>query len=502
MAHEKRAVSYSISRDEMNLAEFPITVLSTRCNPHLKTLEFSDTITSKNGDLINRQWLITGADKFGLPTASDDEILLGLLKLSVDSGMKGRKVYFTRYELLKVLRWSTEGRNYSRLQKALDRLTGVRIKATNAFYDNDAKLHSTKNFGLIDSYEINCSRDGDLKNSFFEWSEVLYKSFQVGFIKKLDLDIYLSLQGAVTKRLYRYLDKHFWYKSRVEIKLFVLAHEKVGVSRNYRFASSLRQQLDPAFEELIEKKVVAEVSYHGRGKDTVVTIIAGVGDFSKKPLISSISSSCSSNPTSPSSFQAGQETRSTESSSQTPAKTNLIEALISRGLTESQSIKVVENTSESLLPKLKAIIGHFDSLLSEGSPRISRSPVGFLYKAVSSPEKYLLPRENKTMALPFQGSLSARPSRLRNLRDSEEDNAAYLIYRRKRIDEYKASMSSHTLQSLTLDVESALSKLRGVIREDHFEAAVQHAVSEKLAKQAQVKSFEEWSKGECQAQHR
>jgi hypothetical protein len=136
-----------VSRDEMNLAEFPLTVLSKRADPSVKTLEFHDYVKGKNGELINREWIITGADKFGLPTSSDDEVLLGLLKLTADDGLRNRKIFFTRYELLKILRWTTEGRSYTRLQNALDRLSGVRIKATNAFYDNESKLHSTRNFG-------------------------------------------------------------------------------------------------------------------------------------------------------------------------------------------------------------------------------------------------------------------------------------------------------------------------------------------------------------------
>jgi plasmid replication initiation protein len=242
-----------ISRDEMNLAEFPLAVLSTRIDPSVKTLEFTDNVKHKNGELLERKWIITGADKFGLPTSSDDEVLLGLVKLTVDSGFQNQKVFFTRYELLRILRWTTEGRSYVRLQKALDRLSGVRIKATNAFYDNESKSHSTRNFGIIDAYEINDGRDSNPKPSFFIWSETIFKSFQVGFIKKLDLDYYLNLQSAVSKRLYRYLDKHFWYRSRIQINLFTLAHEKIGISRNYRYASSLRQQLDPAINELIER---------------------------------------------------------------------------------------------------------------------------------------------------------------------------------------------------------------------------------------------------------
>ena len=269
--------SVIISRDEMNLAEFPLTVLSTRAAPNLKTLEFTDLITSANGKPVKREWIITGADKFGLPTASDDEVLLGLLKLSVDDAFNEQKVFFTRYELLKILRWTTEGRSYSRLQKALDRLSGVRIKATNAFYDNETKAHSTKNFGLIDAYEINDGRDQGTKKSFFIWSEELFNSFKVGFIKKLDLDFYLDLKSAISKRLYRYLDKNFWYKSKIKINLFTFAHEKIGISRNYRYASSIRQQIDPALDELVERGFLSEYDYAGQGKHFEIIMTAASG---------------------------------------------------------------------------------------------------------------------------------------------------------------------------------------------------------------------------------
>ena len=51
----------------MNLAEFPLTVLSSRVDPKLKTLEFTDQLRTKTGELVERKWIITAADKFGLP---------------------------------------------------------------------------------------------------------------------------------------------------------------------------------------------------------------------------------------------------------------------------------------------------------------------------------------------------------------------------------------------------------------------------------------------------
>jgi hypothetical protein len=391
--------SLKLSRDEMNLAEFPLTVLSKRADPSVKTLEFSDYVKGKNGELINRAWIITGADKFGLPTSSDDEVLLGLLKLTADDGLQNRKVHFTRYELLRILRWTTEGRSYTRLQNALDRLSGVRIKASNAFYDNETKLHSTRNFGIIDAYEINDGRD--TRPSFFTWSEVLFKSFQVGFIKKLDLDFYLDLQSAVSKRLYRYLDKHFWYRSRIQVNLFTLAHEKIGVSRNYVYASSLRQQLEPALEELKERGILSEYEFSGKGKSTELVMIAAHAPkkiaTAPQPT-SGVDQAAIARPSSSADtrLEKGLDTCERLSS-------DVQRLLVERGLAERQAQRLVAEQGEDTLARMQAIIKHFDSLVANKSALVSRSPTGFLYRAVERPFEFTLPGEKRARKTANEG---------------------------------------------------------------------------------------------------
>ncbi|MFM1846832.1 MAG: hypothetical protein RL417_306 [Pseudomonadota bacterium] len=478
------------SRDEMNLAEFPLTVLSTRANPGLKTLEFTDHIRGKNGELLERKWIITGADKFGLPTSSDDEVLLGLLKLTVDDGFRDRKIYFTRYELLKILRWTTEGRSYSRLQKALDRLSGVRIKATNAFYDNESKSHSTRNFGIVDAYEINDGRDTSPKPSFFIWSEVLFKSFQAGFIKKIDLEFYLDLQSAVSKRLYRYLDKHFWYKARVQVNLFTLAHEKIGISRNYAYASSLRQQLDPAVEELVKTGFLGGCEYIGKGKNTEVVFFAA----SAKPRVS-----------------AGQGARAPEVLSAEPENERPIRVtaapasldnrvaadLVARGLRQYQVDRLLNNRSPEQLERISKIVEHYDLLRSTNSPRISKSPIGFLYRAVENPEAFVLPNEGgkpEQVDLNLSGKAALpKPRSGGGERPSHPSHESeYLVARKRELVRLRETVEPDLLGKIRSDVEKALVKLKGSISPARFDQAVSHAVDEKLAKLFALPSFEEW----------
>lgn len=507
-ALQSASAPHKLSRDEMNLAEFPLTVLSKRADPSVKTLEFSDYVKGKNGDVINRQWIITGADKFGLPTSSDDEVLLGLLKLTADDGVQSRKVHFTRYELLRILRWTTEGRSYTRLQNALDRLSGVRIKATNAFYDNETKLHSTRNFGIIDAYEINDGRD--TRPSFFTWSEVLFKSFQVGFIKKLDLDFYLDLQSAVSKRLYRYLDKHFWYRSRIQVNLFTLAHEKIGVSRNYVYASSLRQQIEPALEELKEKGILSDYEFSGKGKATEVTLVAAYAP--KKTL--QVSPDQALNGTAPQqSFS--KQSEATKPGAPTPGTAQhrvavadavraVQDALVQRGLAEKQAFRLTAGQGSDTLARMQLIIEHYDALISNKSPLISKSPTGFLYRAMERPFEFVLPGEKRAKqselyAKNDQGNQSTTLSKQPKSRASEASKGSleveYLTARRETLQEVLAQTSQEEAEKLRREVEQALSKLRAHISPHRFVEAVQHGVEQRLLDAHGFPEFEAWVQG-------
>ncbi len=477
----------SFGRDEMNLAEFPLTVLSTRSDPNIKTLEFSDTIYDRNGKPIVRQWIITGADKFGLPTSSDDEVLLGLLKLTVDRGFESRKIYFTRYELLRALRWTTEGRSYQRLQNALDRLSGVRVKASNAFFDNEMKAHSTRNFGILDGYEINDGRENSRKRSFFTWSEVLFKSFQVGFIKKLDLDFYLGLTSAVSRRLYRYLDKHYWYKSKIQINLFTLAHEKIGISRNYKYASSIRQQIDPAIEELMQRGFLSNCEYIGRGKATEVIFYAATRSPRVKQLAKGERSVTNSEAI------AEERTDSGSINSESPTAKLVLE-LIERGIQKSQAIKLLESKQASELQRIQKIIKHYDNLMSQYGQRFS-NPVGWLYRAVQRFETFVLPGESRQADLKFDGAKKNNPlakSTASRTANAEEIKSRYLIWLNQQTNKALEEIEPSLLKKITQEIELSLGNIRKSIEPETFQEMVKHGVHKKVAQIFQIADFREW----------
>ena len=503
----------TVSRDEMNLAEFPLAVLSTRVDPNIKTLEFQDTMYTQDRKPITRKWIITGADKFGLPTASDDEVLMGLLKLTADKEFNNQKVEFTRYELLKVLNWTTEGRSYQRLQKSLDRLSGVRIKAANAFFDNKTKENCTKNFGIIVAYEINSGRGEQNKPSFFIWSDEMFNSFQKGNIKKIDLDFYLSLKSAVTKRLYRYLDKYFYRYTKIEINLFTLAYEKVGISRNFKYASSLKQQIEPAIEELLERNFIKKYEYIGKGTDTKIIIYK-----------TGTTQTCLSNSTSSSNtlsddintankyFKEGNQDNTfngnddytitlEDDDSQikikdiTDPNQNLIHditnRLLERGIKEGQIKKLLQNKTHKSLIKISNIITYYDDLVKRKS-QIINSPVGYLYKILEREETFYLPKEfNHDDSSNVKEIKTSKKSKME---DREQLQKLFWKERNNQISEIRKEIDAKFLEEVEEKARKSLSNMRKFISNENFEKAVINRVNDELASLYALSSFDEWLK--------
>ncbi len=258
-------------RDEMNFAEFPLASLSDRVADNQKTLEFTDTIEdSSTGKDVVRTLVITAADKFGLPTALDDELLLGLIKLSVEQGFTDPKVYFSRYELIKKLGWRDESKSYRRVEDGLNRWTGVTLQYRKSWWVNDEKSWVTETFHVLNSVTVYdreriarrrmMAKDAPEKAlSSFVWSDQVFQSFKAGYIKQLDFDFYKSLTSAISKRMFRFLDKRFYNTGRWEFDLQVFACEHIGLSKNYS-NSELKRKLAPAISELETNGFLAPLS--------------------------------------------------------------------------------------------------------------------------------------------------------------------------------------------------------------------------------------------------
>lgn len=247
-----------IGRDELNLTEFPFALLASRAPRNAPlTLEFRDG---------EKEWTVTGDPRYGLPTAGDVEVYVVLMELTREQGFPAC-VQFCRHDVIRRLRWDPGGQSYDRMLLSLDRLVGVTIRTKNAFWD--AKQRSwvrRQAFHILETYDITDSRQArpdepSLFPSWIRWSPELYENMQAGYIKSLDVNLFLSLQSAISQSLYRYLDaKRYDGKPLYRIGLRKLAFEHLGLSRSY-FPSDIKRKLRTAHDELLEAGFLAGAEY-------------------------------------------------------------------------------------------------------------------------------------------------------------------------------------------------------------------------------------------------
>lgn len=240
--------------DELNLAEFPLAAISDRFLDGTKTIVFEDTVFCREQNReLPRRLTISGSDRYGLPTAKDDDVLLACIQISKLGDFATPEVTFSRYEIIKLLRWADDTRNYERVATSLRRWKGLSIFSDRAFYDHQQKSWVNRDFGVFDNLNIYRKevqqRSSAPGCSSFIWNEVMYNSFQAGYLKRLDWGLYTSLESAVAKRLYRFLDKRFYYSDHLVLDLWEVAHHKIRLSREYNVAQ-LKRALMKGIAEL------------------------------------------------------------------------------------------------------------------------------------------------------------------------------------------------------------------------------------------------------------
>ena len=366
-------------KDELNLAEFPIAALTDRVPNGQTTLVFEDKLERKDHPPIVRRLTIMGTAKHGLPTSTDDEILVGLIQLTKrKSNFTNAKVPFSRYELIELLGWPQSGASYRRIEEALHRWVGVVLMYENAWWDNTEKSWVDENFHVLDNVTLydrerrkratkagkvaakpatgrrprKVGTEGDpLPLSSFRWNEVIFESFQSGNLKQLDLEFYLKLRLPTTKRMFRFLDKRFYRRERLDFDLKTLACEHIGMSRSYA-PTELKRRLKPAIEELEQLGFLEPLSPEDRyswvskGSWRILLIRAqppGTGD------------------------------------AQPPERSVLAEALVARGVSNRVAQELVASQPPG---RVRTKMEVFDWLIKNQDKRVGKNPSGFLVSSI------------------------------------------------------------------------------------------------------------------------
>lgn len=413
-----------LGKDELNLAEFPIALVTDRVPAGQQTIKFEDQVyDDRKGQLVTRRLTITASEEYGLPTAKDDEVILGLIQLTKQANnFTDRRVNFTRLDLIRLLRWEDKGQNYERIARSLCRWAGVFLHYENAWWDRQRQSWSTIGFHIIESFKISDGRQirGQSEpSSRFTWNEEVFRSFQAGYLKRLDLDLYLKLKHPTAKRMYRFLDKRFFHRDRWEFDLKEFALDHIGLSRTYEGNTQLARKLRPAIEELEAQGFLEPLDSQERfhkvtPKRWRVTFIQKAG-----PPV-------------------------------TPGPQVIllpwVGELTARGITEATAIAI---TADHPPERIRAKIEVFDWLTARKDKRVSRNPGGYLAESIRKDyavPKGFEPEAERMKRLQAEAEQGRRAEEARQ--GAESEHRAREETQQARIDAYWASLTPADQEAL------------------------------------------------------
>jgi hypothetical protein len=392
-----------LGRDEMNLAEFPIALLTDHVPKDQKEAIYQDEIYDERTGRTLARKLTIQAGNYGLTTAVDDEVILALIQITKrKNDFTNRKVAFSRLELIKMLDWSSHGASYERILLSLQKWTSVYLQYENAWRDNRAKAWTTKGFHIVESFELNDSRtSGDQLEfipSYIIWNEIIFESFQAGYLKTLDYDLCIGLRNSTAKRMYRFLDKRFHHKPDWLFGISEFAHGHIGLGRNYDGPAHLKRKLQPAIQELeavgfLEPMPETE-RFHKDGKEWKIRLL----QKSATPAIA-------------------------KALPQAIEPPPLVAELTKRGVTAKSAADLVrQHPAEAIQAKLEV----FDWLVEKQDKRVAKSPEGYLVKSISddykAPKGFVSAAERREQAGARQARerLAAEDRRCRQEQDARE----------------------------------------------------------------------------------
>jgi hypothetical protein len=244
----------------------------------------------------------------------------------------------------------------------------------------------------------------------------VFRSFQSGNLKEIDLDIYRELKSAISKRMYRFLDKHFYRRARLEYDLERFAFEHVGISRTSTLAEVKRLLSKP----LLELESIGFIKpLPKEERFTKVTkgqwkVIFDRGGSEARVLMSE-------------------------------AQIDVLEQLKGRGVTATKASKLVRGYEPERIAEKIAI---HDWLLARADKRCSANPPGFLVAAIQedfpAPTGFLKSREQAKSELKVFTSPAApaTPVRVAENQDKvQQERAPQVSESDLRFDAYWVTLS-------------------------------------------------------------
>lgn len=240
---------------EINLEGWPL--FSRQKTPEGSAIEVRQSISTSDGQRLNQLWRATASHDFSLPGPFDEDVFVGVMALVRRRGgmPEDGKIRFSLYELIKVLKKKKRAGFHDKVRKSLDRIASTIYYSENAFYVAETESLETYRFTL---WTVHFSRakssDGRAaEHHTLKFDDIIVRSYNTGYLKLLDTDLYFTLKKPLAKALYKLVDQRrrgtmSWSVNVRELR------DLLAMSKSYKAPSRIWEVLAPAHKALRQEK--------------------------------------------------------------------------------------------------------------------------------------------------------------------------------------------------------------------------------------------------------
>lgn len=215
-----------------------------------------------------------------MPHGLDNEVSLALIALYFNAGSPEDGTFTaTPYQILKLMGLDTSGYYYNALKESLMRLTTATYVLSEAWRENGRWQSVT--FRYIEKLEYTSSHQGRLDRSSvlrITLAKEIVRSLKNQYVKPIDIEFMASLRRPLSRALYRLLDAQRFSPEnpsplpRFEVNLMEWA---AACKIVHKRPDKVRRTLEPAHQELLERRYLQSVEYVGRGQNQTVIYVFG-----------------------------------------------------------------------------------------------------------------------------------------------------------------------------------------------------------------------------------
>lgn len=352
-----------------------------------------------DGKIVHPRTTIKPDAQLGLPTTADRDKYMAFMKIVTDRkaklGQVQNPVGFTTYELLKGLGLTDAGFHYEEVNQFLERMVSTTIKSEYAVYFHNTKRFAKDIFHVFNRVVLTGQEmpDGTVAQMNYVFlSDWQLENINTNYTFPIDFNSYRQLKRDIAKALFGHL--HTWfYGSRgrpVERKYSELC-ELLDIQR-WPHLSKAKQILQPPLDELIRIRYFEswDLVHAAGGNDFKLIMTPGEAILRiTRPRLAS-----------------------TPNPVQDPAMESLVQALVERGVRESDARRTLLDVDIERQPVLDQI-----EWVDEQARRMGASmtnPPGFLLAAV---------RENWAVPAGFE-TTRKRQLRARAVQEREQPSFA------------------------------------------------------------------------------